>query len=143
MNQNKILLVSFFDRYLFHFECSSVLCVGMLAKSYFYKFCKYSGAKAIWAGCDEIKVLEEETFCLFFIITTVGVRTTVHQTNNQQRTPFWKQNTHYRLYFWVPYLEIPLKYGFHKKSFIFNATLVSCPFPSSLLGGCNSKPTQR
>jgi hypothetical protein len=25
-----------------------------------------------------------------------------------------------------------LKYGFHKKSFILNATLVSCPFPSSL-----------
>ena len=33
--------------------------------------------------------------------------------------------------------------GFHKKSFILNATLVSCPFPSSLLGGCNSKPTQK
>ena len=28
-----------------------------------------------------------------------------------------------------------LKYGFHKKSFILNETLVSCPFPSSLLGG--------
>ena len=27
-----------------------------------------------------------------------------------------------------------LKYGFHKKSFFFNATLVSCPFPSSPLG---------
>ena len=33
------------------------------------------------------------------------------------------------------FLETILKYGFHKKSFIFNATLVSCPFPSSLLGG--------
>ena len=36
-----------------------------------------------------------------------------------------------------------LKCGFHKKSFVLNATLVSCPFPSSLLGGCNSKPTQK
>ena len=36
-----------------------------------------------------------------------------------------------------------LKYGFHKKLFIMNSTLVSCPFPSSLLGGCNSKPTQK
>ena len=36
-------------------------------------------------------------------------------------------------------ISICLKCGFHKKSFILNATLVSCPFPSSLLGGCNSK----
>ena len=36
-----------------------------------------------------------------------------------------------------------LNCGFHKKSFILNATLVSCPFPSSLLGGCNSKLTQK
>ena len=32
-----------------------------------------------------------------------------------------------------------LKYGFHKKSFILNATLVSCPFPFSLLGGFMSQ----
>jgi hypothetical protein len=31
--------------------------------------------------------------------------------------------------------ESHLKCGFHKKSFILNATLVSCPFPTSLLGG--------
>ena len=37
------------------------------------------------------------------------------------------------------FLETILKYGFHKKSFIFNATLVSCPFPSSLLGGFMSQ----
>ena len=36
-----------------------------------------------------------------------------------------------------------LKYGFHKKSFILNATLVSCPFPSSLLGGFAVAPTQK
>ena len=27
---------------------------------------------------------------------------------------------------------IRLKYGFHKKSFILNTTLVTCPFPSSV-----------
>ena len=36
-----------------------------------------------------------------------------------------------------------LKYGFHKKSFILNATLVSCPFPSSLLGGFAVAPTSK
>ena len=34
-----------------------------------------------------------------------------------------------------------LKCGTHKKSFILNATLVSCPFPSSLLGGFAVAPT--
>jgi hypothetical protein len=33
------------------------------------------------------------------------------------------------------FVSMPLKYGLHKKSFILNATLVSCPFSSSLLGG--------
>jgi hypothetical protein len=36
-----------------------------------------------------------------------------------------------------------LKYGFHKKSFILNETLVSCPFPSSLLGGFAVAPTSK
>ena len=36
-----------------------------------------------------------------------------------------------------------LKCGFRKKSFIMNTPLVSCAYLSSLLGGYNSKPTQK
>ena len=37
-------------------------------------------------------------------------------------------------------LTILLKYGFHNKSFILNALLVSCPIPGYALGGYSSKP---
>ena len=36
-----------------------------------------------------------------------------------------------------------LKCGFRKKSFFMNAPLVSWKYLSSLLGGCNSKPTPK